>query len=197
MSCVDVDDRQLMLRVQLGEGELFDHLAARYRDRLLRFAASKLGDDARAEDVVQETFLAAFAARHTYDGQFAFSTWVWTILINLCRREHRRRARRPDKLMRPALADGSEAPMLEPAHNETGLSRLLLSEQREQLEVLLDELSDVQADALRLRFYGGLQYNEIAQTMNCSLSGAKRRVRTGLLALAERLGESNERGDVP
>jgi RNA polymerase sigma-70 factor (ECF subfamily) len=48
-------------------------------------------------------------------------------------------------------------------------------------------LPDVQADALRLRFFGGLKYEEIAQSMNSSVSGAKRRVRRGLLSLTKAL----------
>src|SRR6516162_4317349 len=82
---MDLDDTQLMRRIQAGEIELFDLLVERYRRPLLSVAWSKLGDRARAEDVVQETLLAAFASRATYNERFAFRTWVWTILLNLCR----------------------------------------------------------------------------------------------------------------
>src|SRR4029077_6986423 len=92
---VDLDDVQIMCRVQAGEVELFDLLVRRYRGPLLNVAWSKLGDATWAEDVVQETFLAAFAARATYNPRFAFRTWVWTILLNLCRRQWQRRQTRP------------------------------------------------------------------------------------------------------
>ena len=43
----------------------------------------------------------------------------------------------------------------------------------------------VQADALRLRFFGGLKFEEISETMQCSLGTAKNRVKWGLMRLAE------------
>ncbi len=89
------DDVDIMRRVQAGEVEAFDLLVHRYRSALLRVAASKLGNAAWAEDVVQETLLAAYAARATYNPQFAFRTWLWTILLNLCRRQWQRRESRP------------------------------------------------------------------------------------------------------
>ena len=157
---------------------------SRYRQPLIRVAHSKLGDRATAEDAVQETLLAVFTARHTYDPSFPFRTWIWTILLNFCRRQLKRQSHRPRQLtgLSPAIANPAE-----PASRENGLSHVLRIERRERLADLLDELPETKADALRLRFFGGLKYKEIAETMNCSLNGAKLRVRTGLSALAERL----------
>jgi RNA polymerase sigma-70 factor (ECF subfamily) len=64
---------------------------------------------------------------------------------------------------------------------------VLATERQTRLAALLDELPEPQADALRLRFFGGLRFEDIARTMDCSLSGAKRRVQTGLIKLAERI----------
>ena len=190
-----LDDTQIMLRVQDGQFALFDELVLRYREPLIRVARSKLGDLAWAEDVVQETFLAVFAARHTFDAKFSFRTWLWTILLNLCRRQLKRKKNRPQEVSQSILEAGRTIRLPEPACHETGLSRVLLSERRKQVAALLGKLPEVQADALRLRFYGGLKYAEIARTMNCSLSGAKLRVRNGLSALAKHLG--NEEGELP
>lgn len=180
-------DADIMREVQAGRTERFEQLVDRYRAKLLRFALGKLGDPACAEDVVQETFLAAYAARHTYDPRFAVSTWLWTILLNLCCREWRRRRTRPVQGGSPADVDRHVAD--ESATFETGLSRLLQREQRELLHRLLDELPDAEADALRLRFFAGLRFDEIADAMQSSLSGAKVRVRKGLERLARRLRE--------
>ncbi len=189
-------DADIMEQVRQGRTELFDQLVERYRDRLLRFAAGKLGDRTRAEDVVQETFLAVFAARHTYNPQFAFSTWIWTILLNLCRREWRGRRREAGRLWSNAPARGREAPHRVGAFtSETGLSALLQMEQQEFLHALLEELPEAEADALRLRFFGGLKFEEIAQAMQSSLSGAKVRVKKGLQRLADRVREQTARSE--
>lgn len=190
-------DAEIFQRVQAGEFERFDELVHRHRPSLVRVAASKLGDAARAEDIVQEAFLAAFAARKTFDPQYSFRTWLWTILLNLCRRHHRRQRNRPGELTNHWRKETSPTGAYEPATTETGLSRLLVAERRQVLHDLLDELPEVQADALRLRFFGELKYDEIAQTMNCSLSAAKVRVRNGLATLSARLRNDEDHEVVP
>ncbi|MFQ5732558.1 MAG: RNA polymerase sigma factor [Planctomycetaceae bacterium] len=193
---MDRDDRDLMQRVQDGQWELFDALVRRYRGPLQRVAANKLGDDGSAEDVVQETFLAVFAARQTYNPKFAFRTWLWTILLNLCRRELSKTRRRPQVFAASNVRKAAGRPPLrEPSTDESGLTHLLHGERTDLLAKQLDLLPEVQADAIRLRFFGGLKYREIAQTMGGSEIAAKVRVRKGLDTLARRLRDDS--GDAP
>jgi RNA polymerase sigma-70 factor (ECF subfamily) len=63
----------------------------------------------------------------------------------------------------------------------------LAKERAEQLNRELAGLPPEQADALRLRFFGGLKFQEIADVQQCSLTSAKNRVRWGLLKMANRL----------
>jgi RNA polymerase sigma-70 factor (ECF subfamily) len=192
---VELDDLQIMRRVQAGEVELFDHLVERYRASLLNVAWSKLGERTWAEDVVQEAFLAAFASRATYNPQFAFRTWLWTILLNLCRRHWQRRATRPQEHSLPQSEAAELAGYREPATHETAPTLLLRVESRAEVHRMLARLPEVQADALRLRFFGGLQFAEIALAMDSSLGAAKQRVKNGLAALADQLREIE--GEVP
>ena len=184
------DDAEIMQRVQHGQVELFDLLVKKYRDALLRVAHSKLGEATSAEDAVQEALLNAYGARHTYDSRFTFRTWLWTILLNVCRKHYQRHARHAERFAQALTIDPSFS-YGEPATGETALSGLMDSERRQELERLLEKLPEVQADALRLRFFGGLKFDEIAQAMNCSLNGAKKRVRIGLLTLARHIREAD------
>ena len=184
---VTPDDCQLMRRVQAGEFRCFDVLVERYRPALVRVAVGMLSDQALAEDVVQETFLAVFAARHTFNPAFHFRTWLWTILLNFCRRYRSRRGRQPQQLVRSALANGDGPELADLQTPETALTAVLRREQSEQLQRLLNDLPDVQADAIRLRFFAELTYHEIAQSMGVSLGGAKLRVRAGLAKLSQQL----------
>lgn len=188
------DDAWIMQRVQAGEVDRFAVLIERYRRPLLRAALSRLGDADWAEDVVQEAFLAAFVSRGTYDPSFAFRTWLWTILLNLCRRHWKRRARRPAQLSLAVRDGGGEPRVEEPATETTGLACLLKSERIAQVQELLAELPEEQADALRLRFYGELTFREIAAAMGCHLNTAKSRVRYGLEKLAGLLQQ--EEGEI-
>jgi RNA polymerase sigma-70 factor (ECF subfamily) len=176
------DDATLMRRVQAGETAPFEELVRRYRGPLARVAFSKLGDAAGTEDVVQETFLAVFAARATFNPRFAFRTWLWTILLRLCARR-RLRGQRPGEiggLIDPQLADQR------PAAADSVLAQVLRDEEQSLVHAALAELPEAEADALRLRFFGGLKFEEIAIAMQSSVSGAKQRVKHGLERLSVR-----------
>ena len=178
------NDQQIMAEVLSGRTELFDELVCRHRPSMLRAATSKLRNATVAEEAVQDAFLNAYARRATFNPQYSFRGWLWTILLNTCRTLAKREARRPDP---PDTQDLLTAH--EPSSTDDALSRLLKVERNALLADLLNELPEAQADALRLRFFGGLKFEEIAQVMNCSLNGAKQRIRRGL----ERLSESVRR----
>ncbi|HQU44407.1 MAG TPA: RNA polymerase sigma factor, partial [Pirellulales bacterium] len=81
-----ISDRQLMRQAQEGDRAAFAEIVRRYRPALLRVAQSRLGRPDWAEDAVQETLLAAFQWRGSYRETNNFRTWLWTILLNQCRR---------------------------------------------------------------------------------------------------------------
>ncbi len=177
-------DIALIMRVRAGETDCFAELVRRYQPALMRVARSRLGRADWAEDVVQETFLAAFKSCLSYDSRFSFRTWLWTILLNQCRGHYQRRQRSvPLEPWSPAC-EPTARDQREPAMGSP-LGHLLAEERTAELESLLARLSSVQADALRLRFFGGLKFHEIAEAMPCSLNTAKNRVRWGLMRMAE------------
>jgi RNA polymerase sigma-70 factor (ECF subfamily) len=198
-------DSALIAAVLAGQTEQFGELARRYRAGLWRAAKSRLGDNDKADDAVQEALLNAYKWLASYDSRYSFRTWLWTILLNQCRRALGKAAKR-----REQQADDTESsPGLttvvgrETCPHESAL----IQERAEVLERLLDQLPESQADALRLRFFGDLKFQEIADVLQCSIGTAKNRVRAGLLQLARWLGEDdaplaagsdhNEMGDSP
>jgi RNA polymerase sigma-70 factor (ECF subfamily) len=180
------DDALTMRRVQAGDLERFSELIRRYQRPLFRAALERLGERTWAEDVVQETFLAAFAGRRSYNPSFSFRTWLWTILLNLCKRHWRRRLARPAPHVWSNLTEDQGRAVPESESHGTGLACLVQAERIERVRELLAALPEEQADALRLRFFGELTFPEIAATLGCSLNTAKSRVRYGL----EKIGRS-------
>ncbi len=174
-------DQQVLAQVVAGRSDLFAELVRRYQRALVRVARGRLGRDDWAEEVVQETFLAAFKSCRSYDERYGFRTWLWTILLNQCRAHYQRRARGPHVEPWSAAADAG----IPADGSATPLELLLAKEQTARIEALLTQLSAAQAEALRLRFYGGLKFHEIAQVMDCSLNTAKNQVRWGLLRMAD------------
>jgi RNA polymerase sigma-70 factor (ECF subfamily) len=147
---------------------------------------------------VQETFLCALKWIHTYDSRFSFRTWLWTILLNQCHRHWKKHSRGVlvgswGELHTRHDLQGDWARRLQSDDNPAG--EAVSREESQRLDALLAQLPDVQADALRLRFFGELTFPEIAAAMNCSLSTSKNRVKWGLMKLAKAMGPTGDAED--
>lgn len=191
----EISDGSLIASVLAGEKDHFAHLVDRYQAQLHRVARSRMGRPDWAEDVVQETFLCAFKSLHTYNSQYSFRTWLWTILLNQCRRQLKKFSRGLfiGAWSQPTSNDDLRATLVDQLKSdESPSARMAIRERSELLDALLAKLPEGQADALRLRFFGGLKFQEIAEAMGCSLSTAKSRVRWGLTKMAEYLGPEDE-----
>lgn len=182
-----------MRLVKAGKTDQFAELVRRYRPALVRVARGRLGRGDWAEEAVQETFLSAFKSAHTYDERFSFRTWLWTILLNQCRTQLKRRGRNHVLAWTDAGA-GQSLSLDDAPHDQlpSPASLLISRERTELIERLLARLPEKEADALRLRFFGELKFQEIADAVSCSLATAKNRVKSGLLKLAAMLGKSGE-----
>lgn len=180
----EMSDGELVERVLTGETAAFRPLFAKYYPALTRLAESRLGCRHRAADAVQETYFCAFKWLASYDSKYSFRTWLWAILLNQCRRQlgkQVRESRWQDEVDPDGQAASSE---LDPRES------VELDERSGLLEELLSDLPTELADALRLRFFGGLKFQEIADVMRCSLSTAKNRVRRGLTRMSETIREN-------
>lgn len=188
------DDNRIVTAVLCGDVEAFGVLVRRYRQPLHRLAVNRTGRIDEADDIVQETFIAAYKSLHTYKSAYNFRTWLWTILINQCRRHGTQSAKLPVQIVASSedvqpLFTGNESPS--PA------ARMESQERDRYLQELMNQLPDSRADAVRLRFFGELKYREIADTLDCSLSAAKKWVREGLLAMSEAIRNSESPTPLP
>lgn len=171
-------DEQLMLRAQQDEPHRFGELIRRHRTAMLNVAQQRLGNRAWAEDAVQETFLAAFKARHTFNPQYRLQTWLWTILLNQCKRLWAKQQTSSNK-------ESANTSLHPPTSPEAPEARLLAQERKELLQRLLQQIPTEQAAALQMRFWGGMKFQDIADSMGCTLLTAKNRVKFGLQKLSQ------------
>ena len=93
---IDVDrrsDAELADGVRRGDESAFETIMRRHNRLLFRSARGVVGDDAEAQDVVQETYLRAFASMRSFRADAALSTWLARIAINVALDVQRRRGR--------------------------------------------------------------------------------------------------------
>ena len=92
-----MEEQELLEQARRGENAARTELVMRYGRRLFALAAALLGgDDADVNDMVQETFLAAFdGGLKTFKGDASLATWLSGVLINRVRKLRRYRNSRP------------------------------------------------------------------------------------------------------
>lgn len=89
-------DEMLVAHIHAGHQQAFRALMQRYNQRLYRTARGIVADDAEAEDVVQESYMRAFAAIGGFRGDSGVFTWLTRIVINEARGRLRRRRNHVD-----------------------------------------------------------------------------------------------------
>src|SRR5215204_3730085 len=87
-------DRELIERWKAGDSRAATELVSRHADALARFAVSS-GERSEIEELVQDTFVRAFASIDSFRGESSLRTWLFTIQRRLLL--DRRRAERRNK----------------------------------------------------------------------------------------------------
>ena len=86
-----LDQADLVRLAQVGDREAFRAIMQQGNQRLFRIARGVVGDDAEAEDVLQEAYARAFAAIGAFRGEAGVLTWLTRIVLNEARDRLRRR----------------------------------------------------------------------------------------------------------
>ncbi len=78
-------DEELIYRFQEGNNNAYNEIVRRYKDRLINFVYRYVGNYDDSEDIVQDTFVKVYVSKHLYKEVAKFSTWIYTIAINLAK----------------------------------------------------------------------------------------------------------------
>lgn len=108
MEFMALDDRALVALARQGDPGAFRAVMARNNRRLYRVARSIVQDDSEAEDVVQESYVRAFAGLAEFRGDSSLSTWLTRVVLNeaLGRVRRRRPSVELDALDAPGAREG-------------------------------------------------------------------------------------------
>ncbi len=160
----------------------FDDLFAGCRLELLRLALLIVDDLPTAEDVTQDAFLGLYRNWEKLRDKSKAPEYLRSAVINNSRSALRRRkfARLlPSRLLSPADVP---APDLATAEKED----------HQQVRAALRKVGPRQREALVLRYYSDLSYQEIAGTLSVSIGTVKSLISRGLRSVARELGENDE-----
>lgn len=171
-----VSDDAALLRDAASEPARFAAVYRLYVDDLYRYLLSRCGDAADAEDLVAETFLAAFRSARGYRGTGPVKAWLVGIA--------RRKAADARRQSRPHVGIEEARQLIDPVRtDDVALRRVELA----RVIAMTGRLAPDRAEALRLRFFAGLECSEIATVMGRSEAAVKMLVHRALIDLRERL----------
>jgi len=194
----DETDEVLMVRFQRGDRVAFTRLVRRHQTPLFNFALRQLGVHAVAEEVVQEAFVRVVQNATEFKHEARLTTWVYTILRNLCIDQLRRRAlRRHPSLDAPRAAhsDEEDGPTLldQTADKRASVEREAAgTELKERLARAVEALPDEQKEVFLLRELSNLPFKEIAIVTGTPENTVKSRMRYALERLQQALCEYEE-----
>lgn len=78
-------DENLIFAFQQGDTNAYTEIVSRYKDRLTNFVYRYVGNYDECDDIVQDTFVKVYTSKHLYKEVAKFSTWIYTIAINLAK----------------------------------------------------------------------------------------------------------------
>jgi|FaiFalDrversion3_1042247.scaffolds.fasta_scaffold03291_2 RNA polymerase sigma-70 factor (ECF subfamily) len=168
-----MDEALLIAESKRGNGEAFTRLVTRYQGQVFNLALRMLGDRAAAEDITQETFLAAYRNISSFTAG-NFRAWLLRIAANACRDYLRSGHHRKTLSLEGMAEEGSPPPFLSTAEapEEFATRRAL----RETILQGLLSLPPEQRLAILLVDIHGLSYEEAAQAMGVPLGTVKSRL---------------------
>ena len=172
-------DRELIERWKAGDSRAATELVSRHADALARFAVSS-GERSEIEELVQDTFVRAFASIDSFRGESSLRTWLFTIERRLML--DRRRSERRQRMTVP----------VEPADAVTeydALDTLLAEEAEARVRKAVDALSPTQREVFSLRVEQGMSYKEIAEIAGTTEGAARVHYHNAMRAVKEFLSE--------
>ncbi|HOP07383.1 MAG TPA: sigma-70 family RNA polymerase sigma factor [candidate division Zixibacteria bacterium] len=170
-------DYEIMEAIQRGDMVAFNQMVDRYKGRLMNVIGRMLSSAEEAEDIVQETFVRVYQHRQSFNFKHCFSTWIYTIALNLARNELRKRKK--FKFYEISEMQGNE--------KEFAVDAKLPSQLPQVLSSAIESLPEKYRTAFIFRDIQEQPYEEVAKILNVPLGTVKSRVNRARMMLREKL----------
>jgi RNA polymerase sigma-70 factor (ECF subfamily) len=188
LDLAELSDEDVMERCAMGSEAAFRALVQRYRTRIMNLVCRFINDRDRAEEISQEVFLRVFRNRERYRKSGKFSTWIFTIAVNLTKNEIRSRVRHRGTFSLDAMDEesggqGVSFPDSKPLPDED----LNANEIGRKVAEALHKIPARYREAVVLRDVEGLSYEEVGQILRIPGGTVRSRINRARLMLKERL----------
>ena len=170
------DDNELVFEVLQGSRSSFEVLIERYQKKIFGMILQMTDDRELAKDLTQDVFIKAYTSLARFNFKYRFFSWLYRIALNetINRLKNRRHFISLDK--------AGDLPDENQGQNE-------VTEPDLRIKAALRDLKDSYRSVILLKYYFGLSYGEIAETLEISPARVKDRLFNARLALRDKLNE--------
>ena len=166
-----IDDGKIVDRVLKGDTEAFNLLVHQWEKPIYNFIVRLIGDREEAMDLCQESFMKAYRELHTLKDRNRFSAWLYRIAHNTCYSRLRKDIGKTFVELEPGTSSTRS-----PVENQLAV------------EAALQHLPEEQREAVVLKVFHELKFDEIAEIQGAPVSTVKSRLYMGFEKLRSILG---------
>jgi RNA polymerase sigma-70 factor, ECF subfamily len=176
-------DLDLIARWTEGDQRAATQLVERHAEAVARFVAS-VGAHIDVDDVVQDTFVRAFASLDSFRGESSLKTWLFTIARRLVLDRRRSERRRGGGARMQVEVQDADA-----VTEYDALDAVVADETERRMRDAVARLTPTQREVFVLRVGEGLSYREIAEAVDTTEGAARVHYHNAMRAVKEFLDE--------
>ena len=192
---ISIADVVLVNQSRLGNTAAMEMLILRYQDRVYNTILKICGNNHDAAELTQETFVKFIEKINTFEGRSSFYTWLFRVAVNLTLNYCQRRSRQGERSLELSTAGDNEegkAQLGSFLADAKACDPVEAAQKKETREIVLEglnRLDEQQRTIVVLRDIEGMNYIEIAKTLDLELGTVKSRLSRARAALKDILSE--------
>lgn len=172
-----IKDYLLIRKIKAGDLEAWETLVNQYYDVIYSYCYRRCyGKKQLAEDLTQDIFLKLIKNIENYQFTGKFFNYLFTIAVNTCNSYYQKKKLDTTELYENIALEDADT-----------TASVIDKEEAHEVQKALDQLPDIQREALILKYYYNMKVKEIAKITNASVPTAQSRINQGLKKLSKML----------
>jgi RNA polymerase sigma-70 factor (ECF subfamily) len=163
------EDAEIVSFCKKGNVDAFEELVRKHQKKMLNIAFRMIGNYEDACEIVQDAFVSAYKAIKHFEEKARFSTWLYTIVVNLSRNRLNqlkiKNSREAFSMDNPVLTDSSELAVELASSEPSVLEKLEKRDVQQKVQACIDSLDNEFKEVIILRDMQGFSYDEISDML--------------------------------